>query len=294
MRIVRIATVSYLVEETPHTIDMNIARTMSYVDSAAEKSADIVCLPESVVTTNVPPDLQYHAEPFPGKITKALCVRARSKKINIIVPYLVRVGKRIFNQTTIIDRKGRIAGYYRKVHLNGFELATITPGDKLPVFTLDFGKISAMTCLDIYFPEIARIYTMKGAEIIFWSTITHGPTQETLSTQVRARAMDNSVVLVEANLAEAPPYAPYAGRTKPATARIIDHHGDIIAATGRRHGIAIADIDLDEVRLTSQCMLLREPDHIREDLQKLTRLDLYAKEYFAFLKKQARNGSDKT
>jgi len=124
--------------------------------------------------------------------------------------------------------------------------------------------------------------------VLFWPTVSHGPTQESLRTQLSARAIDNSLVLVESNLAGHPPYAAYAGRSRPATARIIDHNGDILAQTGRRHGVAIATVDLDELRLTSQCVLIREPDQMREDLQRITRLDLYAREYGRLSRKQKR------
>ena len=160
--------------------------------------------------------------------------------------------------------------------------------EDLPVFDLDFGRIAVMICMDIYFPEIPRIYAFKGAEILFWPTVSHGPTQESLRTQLTARAIDNSLIVVESNLANHPPYAAYAGRFRPATARIIDHNGDILAQTGRRHGVAIATVDLDELRLTSQCVLIREPDHTREDLQRITRLDLYAREYGRLSRKQKR------
>ena len=156
------------------------------------------------------------------------------------------------------------------------------------MFTLDFGRVAVMICMDIYFPEIPRIYAFKGAEILFWPTVSHGPTQETLRTQLTARAVDNSLIVAEANLAGHPPYAAYAGRFRPATARIIDHNGDIIAQTGRRHGVTTATVDLDELRLTSQCVLIREPDRMREDLQSITRLDLYAKEYARLSRKQKR------
>jgi predicted amidohydrolase len=161
----------------------------------------------------------------------------------------------------------------------------------LPVFVLDFGRIAVMICMDIYFPEIPRIYALKGAEVLFWPTVTHGPTQEILRTQLTARAVDNSIVLVESNFANHPPYAPYSGRFRPATARILDHNGDILAQTGRRHGVAIAEVDLDEVRLTSGCVLKREPDHIREDLERITRLDFYAKEYATLARKMGKRYS---
>lgn len=289
MRTVRIGTTAFLVEDSPHTIEMNIERAVDYVTLAKERGADILCLPEMVSTANVPRELEYHAEEFPGDFTRGFQRAARKHDINLIAPYLVRSHKRIYNQATIFDRKGKIVGFYRKVQPTAEEGRHVAPGNELPVFDLDFGRIAVMICMDIYFPEIPRIYAFKGAEIVFWPTVSHGPTQESLRTQLTARAIDNSLVLVEANLANHPPYAAYIGRYHPATARIIDHNGDILAQTGRRHGVAVASVDLDEVRLTSQCVLIREPDRMREDLESITRLDLYAKEYAKIARRQKRH-----
>lgn len=286
MRPVTIATTSFLVDDSPHSVEMNIARAVGYVQSA--KGSDILCLPEMVATANVPKELEYYAEDFPGTITRTFQRAARAHRLNLVAPYLVRSGRRLYNQATVFDRKGKIAGFYRKAQPTAEERRHVTPGGSFPVFDLDFGRIAIMICMDIYFPEIPRIYAFKGAEILFWPTVSHGPTQEALRTQVTARALDNSMIVVESNLANHPPYAPYAGRFRPATARIIDHNGDVLAQTGRRHGIAAATVDLDEKRLTSQCVLIREPDEMRKDLESITRLDLFAREYEKLAKSQKR------
>jgi predicted amidohydrolase len=267
---------------------MNVERGLAYVDEAKRKGADIVCLPETFTTLNLPEDHPLEAERFPGEWTRTFAKKAAQRKINVIAPYYVRVGKRTYNQATVFDRRGRIVGYYRKIQPTAAESKFIAYDSRFPVFKMDFGKIAVMICMDIYFPEIPRLYAFKGAEILFWPTVSHGPTQAALETQLKARALDNSLIVVESNLAGHPPYAPYAGRWRPGTARIIDHNGDVIAQTGRRHGIAFADVDLDEVRLTSQCVLIREPDHMREDLAAITRMDLYGKEYLKVAKKQKR------
>jgi N-carbamoylputrescine amidase len=288
MRRARVATTAFLVDESPHTPEMNVERAAGYIREAAERKADIVCLPEMVTTTNVPKELEYLSEDYPGKFTDAFRRAAKSGGINVVAPYIVRTRKKLYNQATIINRSGKVVGYYRKVQPTGEESHHIAVGNELPVFDLDFGRIAVMICMDIYFPEIPRIYAFKGAEIVFWPTVSHGPTQEALRTQLTARALDNSLIMVESNLANVPPYAAYGGRYRPATARIIDHNGDIIAQTGRRHGVAIAEVDLDEVRLTSGCVLIREPDHMKEDLQRITRLDLYSGEYARLSRKQKR------
>ncbi len=288
MRPVTIGTTAFLVDDSPHSVELNLSRAVQYIERAGKKGADILCLPEMVSTANVLEDIYACAEDYPGTITAVFQRAARTHRLNLVAPYLVRAGNRVYNQATVIDRRGKIVGFYRKVQPTAEESRHVTPGNALPVFQLDFGRIAIMICMDIYFPEIPRIYAFKGAEILFWPTITHGPTQESLRVQVTARALDNSLVTVESNLANHPPYAPYIGRYRPATARIIDHNGDILAQTGRRHGVATATVDLDEVRLTSQCVLIREPDQIRKDLESIVRLDLFAKEYAKLSKVQKR------
>ncbi|MDI6829061.1 MAG: hypothetical protein QME62_11310, partial [Armatimonadota bacterium] len=71
-------------------------------------------------------------------------------------------------------------------------------------------------------------------------------------------------------------------------ARIVDHDGHIIADTGHRPGIAFADIDLDDPRLGSQIVGIREPDIMKDDLARLVRLDLYAREFAALDKTRSR------
>lgn len=286
MRKVRIATVSFLMDEAPHTVEGNLERAVEYIARAAEQKPDLILLPETVTTNKVKGDLAF--DQYPGEWTLLFQQQAKKHSVNLIAPYYVGTAEGKFNQATVIDRNGGVVGYYRKVQPTGSEAKFVVPGDALPVFELDFGKIAVMICMDIYFAEIVRIYAMKGAEILLWPTVTHGPTQQGLEMQVRTRALDNSLVIVESNLATTPPYAPYAGKFYPGNARIIDYNGDIIASTGRRDGIATAEVDLDERRKTAGCFLIQSPDDTRKDIESLVRLDLYAKEYAQLAKDQQR------
>jgi predicted amidohydrolase len=279
MRRTRIATTSFLIEDHPHTIAMNLRRAAEYVGEAKQLGADVLLLPEMCPTLHVPEDETYTADAYPGAWTRHFSRLARAAKMNLLAPYYARIRGKIYNQTTVFDRRGRVVGAYRKVQPTAAEAKVVTAGSQLPVFTLDIGRVAVMTCMEIHFPEIPRIFALKGAEIIFFPTVSHGPTQIGMESQVRSRAMDNSLVIVEANCSGHAPYAPYAGRWRPGTARIVDHSGDIVAQTGRRAGIAMAEIDLDEVRLTSQVVLMREPDSTREDFERIFRADLFAREY---------------
>ena len=283
MRLLSVATVSFLIEDTPHTVAMNLERAIGYIAAAAKSGAHIVLLPETVTTFNVPREAPI-AEDYPGEWTSAFSEAAKRNRIAVIAPYYVREGGAIHNQATLFNINGEIVGYYRKAQPTGYEAPFVKPGEAFPILTLSIPgigetKIAIMICMDIYFAEIARIYAMKGSEILFWPTITHGPTQSGLEAQIRTRAMDNSLWVVESNLAGHPPYAPYYGRFYPGTARIVNPDGEIVANTGRRHGIAMHTIDLDERRVTDDIILIQSPDDTRADLESLARLDLYAREY---------------
>ncbi len=277
MRKIRVASISFLMEDSPHTVELNLRRAATYIQEAGASGAQIVCLPETVTTNGVP---NSNGKPEVSDVwTSFFQEQARKHSIAVIAPFFSADGKSIFNQATVFDASGNAIGHYRKVQPTGSEATWVTPGSDIPIIDVGFAKIAIMICMDIYFPEIARIYTMKGAELLFWPTTTHGPTQSGLEAQLRSRAIDNSLWIVESNLAGHPPYAPYNGRYHPGNARIVDFNGDIIAQTGRRGGLAIADIDLDERRTTANVVLINDPDDTRADLESLARMDLYSKEY---------------
>jgi predicted amidohydrolase len=293
MRKIRIASVSYLMEDSvddgssmPHTVEFNLSRAAHYIEEASAAGAQIVCLPETVTTNGV---LNTNGKPIVSdEWTSFFQEQARNHSIAVVAPFFVSDGNAIFNQASVFNASGNAIGHYRKVQPTGSEAEWITPGSEFPIIDLGIAKIAIMICMDIYFPEIARIYAMKSADILFWPTTTHGPTQSGLEAQLRSRAIDNSLWIVESNLAGHPPYAPYNGRYHPGNARIVDFNGEIIAQTGRRAGLAIANIDLDERRTTSNVVLINNPDDTRADLESLARMDLYAKEYATIGKHQQR------
>ena len=86
---------------------------------------------------------------------------------------------RHFNTAIIVDREGKIAGKYRKVHLPGhhehepwrpfqhLEKAYFEPGNLgFPVFNTMNGIMGMCICNDRRWPETYRVMSLKGAEVI--------------------------------------------------------------------------------------------------------------------------------
>lgn len=121
---------------------------------------------------------------------------ALAKKYNAyVVPwdYEYCDGK-VYNSSYILDRNGVEVGRYRKCQLTYSEeiVGGLTPGDEIPVFDLDIGKVGIMICFDNYFPETARVLGLKGAELVLYPLYgdTLNPQWE---IKMKSRAIDNSM-----------------------------------------------------------------------------------------------------
>lgn len=115
----------------------------------------------------------------------------------------------------------------RKVSLPKEEIAGgITPGKEFPIFETDFGTIGMMICWDVFFPEPARMLSMKGAEIIFM------PIWGGNLTLSKARAIENQIYLVSST---------YDMKTG-----IFDKTGTMIVEGTEQNPVVIQEIDLNQ------------------------------------------------
>jgi predicted amidohydrolase/ribosomal protein S18 acetylase RimI-like enzyme len=104
----------------------------------------------------------------------------------------------IYNIAYLFRRDGTIEKQY-KIHITPNERKWwgIQQGDQVKVFDTDCGKISILICYDIQFPELARIATDAGANIIFTPFCTddrQGYLRVRYCSQ--ARAVENQVYTV--------------------------------------------------------------------------------------------------
>src|SRR6476469_3578877 len=96
MRNVRVGSVSFLVEDSSHTIAMNVDRACAYVERAASLGCDVVCLPEMFRTINVD-DRAYDAEAVPGDTSNRIASVARAGNINVLANWYVSDNDAVYN-----------------------------------------------------------------------------------------------------------------------------------------------------------------------------------------------------
>ncbi len=190
-RLATLATVKWRPQH-PSTPERNLAELSELLDKAGHLGADLVCLPEMLNKGGMN-HLSYEetAEELRGPTYQLCAHKAQQFRMYVLGCIYERDGDFIFNTAFLLDRAGELVGTYRKVHLYWpEEREGVSPGDDFPVFETDLGKVGIMTCYDSWFPEMARMLRLNGAEIILFPNAGYG------EQQVLARPGDNAVYLV--------------------------------------------------------------------------------------------------
>lgn len=149
----------------------------------------------------------------------------------------------------LLARDGQVAGRYRQAHAlpDEDELAL---GDDLPVFKTDFARIGLSLASDLFFPEVAWVQRMKGAEILLWQTAPPRFRQHhDWPALLKARCMDAHAPMVTAMYADPRTYVTNryeVGMQGAAWGRsmVLNRVGVPVADTGYEDGIATAIMDL--------------------------------------------------
>ncbi|WP_372791622.1 carbon-nitrogen hydrolase family protein [Paraconexibacter sp.] len=151
-----------------------------------------------------------------------------------------------------------VHGLHRKVHLPPTERFIFTAGDRFAAFDTPLGRIGMLLCYDKCFPEAARTLAHDGAEVLVcpaaWPADRLHPAPDleqdrqmvTYDALDVARAAENQVVFVSANLAGRQGALRYLGK-----ARVVGPHGLVLAQTTSAGGVAVADVaraDIAETR----------------------------------------------
>ncbi|MEV5650492.1 nitrilase family protein [Nocardia sp. NPDC052254] len=149
--------------------EKNLADGLAAAETAAADGANLIVLPElssSGYSFADRAEAFAHAEPIDGPFIDAWCEFASRRSVYIVVGFAELDGVRLFDTAALIGPGGLI-GTYRKTHLWNQEKLWFTPGDLgFPVYDTPIGRIGMLICWDIWFPEVPRILTQQGADII--------------------------------------------------------------------------------------------------------------------------------
>lgn len=166
---------------------------VGYIESCAGvDETDMILLPEFWPGASVIQDLE-------GEVItemRRLAARYRTYMICPISRKTENIPK--LNSAVLIDRQGEIVGVYDKHYPFWSEYdidPAPAPGQEIPVFDTDFGRIGMAICFDANFPDVWDALGRQGAEIVFW------PSAYSAGTQLQAHALNHNYYIVTATTA---------------------------------------------------------------------------------------------
>jgi N-carbamoylputrescine amidase len=160
--------------------DKNFAHAVDFIQQAAKKGAQIICLPELFRSQYFCQSEDHSnfalAEEIPGPTTSALEKIARDLGVVIVASLFEKRAAGVYHNTAvIIDADGKYLGRYRKMHIPDdpayYEKFYFTPGDLgFHAWSTARGKIGVCICWDQWYPEAARLTALRGAQLLFYPT----------------------------------------------------------------------------------------------------------------------------
>jgi predicted amidohydrolase len=235
----------------------NLGAAADGVRAAARQGAQFIMLPEyaalldgsgRVMRENSYPEAGHPALP-------AFQALARETRAWLLVGSLtVKVdGEQMANRSYLLSADGGIAAQYDKIHMFDVTLpsgkviresSAYRPGDRAVIAATPWGPLGMTVCYDLRFPHLYRALAQAGA--IFLAVPSSFQRETGVAhwhTLLRARAIENlSYVFAPAMCGDHP-----GGRMTYGHSLIIDPWGKIVAELGDEPGIAIAEINADEV-----------------------------------------------
>ena len=249
----------------------NLAKAVWKIREAAARGAQVLCLQElfrsQYFCREENAELFALAEPVPGPTTECLGALARELGMVIVAPVFERRAPGLYHNTAaVLGIDGRVAGLYRKMHIPDdplyYEKFYFTPGDLgYQCFETAHGRIGTLVCWDQWYPEAARLTSLRGAAALLYPTAIgwhpaekqqHGAAQlDAWRTIQRAHAIANGVYVAVVNRVGYEG-TPESGIEFWGSSFVADPFGQVIAqASADGEEILIADCDsrrIDEVR----------------------------------------------
>src|SRR5436190_4506883 len=253
----------------------NLETAERLVAQAAATGADVVVLPEKWNAIGTTEELHAAAEPLDGgESVEALAGWARGLGVTLVGGSITerREGReKLSNTSLVFDPEGELVATYRKIHLFDVDVGGQSyresdaeePGEEPVVARLEGWPIGLTVCYDLRFPELFRILTLEGAELV---TV---PAHFTLYTGkdhwhvlLRARAIENqNYVAAAAQIGETIP-----GKLSYGRSLIADPWGTVVAQAPDEETVISAELARErllEVRRNLPSLANRQADAYR-------------------------------
>jgi len=156
-----------------------ILQTVEKIEEASQNGAELIVLQELHQTHYFCQNEDVNVFDLADSWEEDILFWSNIAKQNSVVLVTSLFEKRaagLYHNTSVVfEKDGSIAGKYRKMHIPDdpgfYEKFYFTPGDLgfEPIQT-SVGKLGVLICWDQWYPEAARLMTLKGADVLIYPT----------------------------------------------------------------------------------------------------------------------------
>jgi len=155
-------------------LEANRVIALGAIREAVDDGADVVVLPELITSGYMFESPEEAASVAIGRDHEILAEWAAEAARGeiVLVAGFCELGDddRIYNSAAVLDATG-LRAVYRKLHLWDREKLVFTPGSAPPpVLDTRVGRIAAMICYDLEFPELTRSVALAGTQLLLVPT----------------------------------------------------------------------------------------------------------------------------
>lgn len=233
----------------PGDVATNCAAMRAGIDEAVSAGAKMCVLPELWSTSFLPQfDDDVVREAQEGE--RELAELSRTHGLVTVASTIEVVDEVVFNTAHVYDHGERLASY-RKIHLfsPNLEHRRHGAGDRPCLVDTSLGRVGVLICYDLRFPELARYYFHRGAELLAIPGQWPEARAQHWRTLLRARAIENELFVLGCNRTGQEPSQRNAEPMPfPGDGRIVDPTGEVLASGSGDAGAVVALIEMRKVR----------------------------------------------
>ncbi len=225
-----------------------VERTVAKVD------ADLVLFGEMFLTGYMARDaFPRLAETVPGPATDRLAEIAAEHGAHLVVgmPERDAKGRHLFNTSVLVGPDGAVHPY-RKIHPANFgpfeEGLYFGRGSEPVLAETRLGKIGLLICYDAFFPELAKAYALRGADVLAVISAAPATSKMFFDRILPARAIENGTFVLYANLVGTELNMVFQGGTQ----AIGPRGEDLGRAKDFMEDVVTADVDLRHLRVARE------------------------------------------
>ena len=224
--------------------EKSIEKVEALLDKVNLNELELLIFPE-LTLTGFTMNAEKFAEEIDGISMKMFIELASSNKINIFGGLIEKYENKFYNTLIHFDENGLIKARYRKIHpfSLGKEDKYYSQGKEVVVTKINDFHFGLSICYDLRFPELYRLLTLNGAEILVNIANWPIPRINHWKLLTQANAIQQLSYFIGVNRTLNDPYNEYNG-----CSRIISPMGEVIIEAENAEEVIIAEINPDEVK----------------------------------------------